>query len=192
VTQEFPETNVLIHNAAICKLEDLVYGGSTALQEETTATNLLGPMRLTEVLLPHLLKQQSATIITVTSELAFVPSAFYPTYSATQAALHSYSQSLRFQLKDTPVRVIEIVPPYVQTQLGGVFQATDPHAMPLNDFIAEAMQILKNEPQVEEVLVKRVLPHRFAAEAGRDKYDALFKQYNERLLNDLDRRRGLK
>ncbi len=61
--------------------------------------------------------------------------------------------------------------------------------MPLNDFIAEAMQILENEPQVEEVLVKTVLPHRFAAEAGRDKYDAFFKQYNERLLNDLDRRR---
>jgi uncharacterized oxidoreductase len=69
VTQAFPETNVLIHNAAICKLEDLVHGGSTAIQEETIATNLLGPMRLTDALLPHLLKQQSATIIIVTSAM---------------------------------------------------------------------------------------------------------------------------
>ena len=190
VTQEFPKTNVLIHNAALCKLEDLVQGGSPAVQEEMIATNLLGPMRLNDALLPHLLKQPSATIIVLTSGLGFVPSAFYPTYSATKAALHSYSQSLRFQLKDTSVRVIEVVPPYVQTQLGGAFQETDPNAMPLSDFISEAMQILENNSQVEEVLVKRTLAHRFAAEAGREKYDAFFKQYNERLFNDLGRRGG--
>jgi uncharacterized oxidoreductase len=187
--EEFPETNVVIHNAAICKFEDLVQGGSTTVQEETIATNVLGPMRLNNAILPHLLKQRSATIIIITSGLGFVPSAFYPTYSATKAALHSYSQSLRFQLKDTPISVIEIVPPYVQTQLGGTFQATDPNAMPLSDFISEVMQILKDEPQVEEVLAKRTFPHRFAAEGGRDRYDAFFKQYNERLLNDLGRRR---
>lgn len=192
VIQEFPKTNVLIHNAAICQLENLVQGGSPDLQEETIATNLLGPMRLNDALLPHLLKQPSATIIILTSGLGFVPSAFYPTYSATKAALHSYSQSLRFQLKDTSVRVIEIVPPYVQTQLGGTFQATDPNAMPLNDFTSEVIQILEDNPQGEEVLVKRTLAHRFAAEAGREKYDAFFKQYNERLFNDLDRRRELK
>jgi uncharacterized oxidoreductase len=132
VIQEFPATNVVIHNAAICKFEDLVQGGNKIVQEETIATNVLGPMHLNDAILPHLLEQQSATII-VTSGLGFVPSAFYPTYSATKAALHSYSQSLRFQLKDTSISVIEIVPPYVQTQLGGSFQATDPNAMPLND-----------------------------------------------------------
>jgi uncharacterized oxidoreductase len=88
--------------------------------------------------------------------------------------------------------VIEIVPPYVQTKLGGAFQATDPNAMPLSEFISEVMQILKDEPQVEEVLAKRTFPHRFAADGGRDRYDAFFKQYNERLLNDLGRRRGLR
>ena len=72
------------------------------------------------------------------------------------------------------------------------FQATDPNAMPLNDFISEVMQILEDNPQVEEVLVKRTLAHRFAVEAGREKYDAFFKQYNERLFNDLGRRRELK
>ena len=80
------------------------------------------------------------------------------------------------------MRVIEIVPPYVQTQLGGTFQATDPNAMPLNDFISEVMQILKSDPHVEEVLVKRVLPHRYAAEHGRENYDAFFEKYHGRVM----------
>jgi uncharacterized oxidoreductase len=182
VMQEFPKTNVVIHNAAISKREDLVQGGDSRLQEETVATNLLGPMRLTNALMPHLLQQRSAAILIVSSGLAFVPSAFVPTYSATKAALHSYAQSLRFQLRDTPISVIEIPPPYVQTELGGRFQATDPNAMPLRDFIAEVLQILKSDPHVEEVLVKRVLPHRYAAEHGRENYDAFFEKYHSRVM----------
>jgi uncharacterized oxidoreductase len=178
--EDFPQTNVIIHNAAICKREDLIEGAHYRIKEETIATNVLGPMRLTDALLPHLLKQDSATIMIVSSGLAFVPSAHYPTYSATKAALHSYSQSLRFQLRKTSARVIEIAPPYVQTELGGKFQAADPHAMSLKEFIDEAIQILKSEPRVEEVLVKRVLAHRFASEGGRQQYDAFFNQYNGR------------
>jgi uncharacterized oxidoreductase len=184
VTQEFPRLNVVIHNAGIAKAENLIQGGNSKVQEEIVLTNFLGPMRLTDALLPHLLKQSSATIMTVSSGLAFVPNASNPTYSATKAALHSYSQSLRFQLKDTSVKVIEIAPPYVQTCLGGEFQATDPNAMPLKDFSSEVMQILKSDPHVEEVLVMRVHPHRFAAEKGRVAYEAFFKQYNQRLDRD--------
>jgi uncharacterized oxidoreductase len=124
VTQEFPNLNVVIHNAGIAKAENLIQGGNSKVQEEIVLTNFLGPMRLTDALLRHLLKQGSATIMTASSGLAFVPNAFNPTYSATKAALHSYSQSLRFQLKDTSVKVIEIVPPYVQTRLGGEFLRT--------------------------------------------------------------------
>ena len=182
VIQEFPKTNVVVHNAAISKREDLVHGGDSKLQEETVATNLLGPMRLTNALMPHLLKHRSAAILIVSSGLAFVPSAFVPTYSATKAALHSYAQSLRFQLRDTPIRVIEIPPPYVQTELGGRSQATDPNAMPLRDFISEVMEILKSDPHVEEVLVQRVLPHRYAAEHGRENYDAFFEKYHRRVM----------
>ncbi len=76
VIQEFPKTNVVVHNAAISTREDLVQGGDSKLQEETVATNLLGPMRLTNALMPHLLKQRSAAILIVSSGLAFVPSAF--------------------------------------------------------------------------------------------------------------------
>ncbi len=182
VIQEFPKTNVVVHNAAISKREDLVQGGDSKLQEETVATNLLGPMRLTNALMPHLLKQRSAAILIVSSGLAFVPSAFAPTYSATKAALHSYAQSLRFQLRQTSIQVIEIAPPYVQTELGGRSQATDPNAMPLRDFISEVMEILKSDPHVEEVLVKRVLPHRYAAEHGRENYDAFFEKYHSRVM----------
>ena len=182
VIQEFPKTNVVIHNAAISKREDLVQGGDSKLQEETVATNLLGPMRLTNALMPHLLQQPSAAILIVSSGLAFVPSAFVPTYSATKAALHSYAQCLRFQLRDTAISVIEIPPPYVQTELGGRSQATDPNAMPLGDFVSEVMQILKGDPDVEEVLVKRVLPHRYAAERGRENYDTFFREYHSRVV----------
>jgi len=181
VMQVFPKTNVVVHNAAISKREDLVQGGDSKLQEETVATNFLGPMRLTNALMPHLLQQPSAAILIVSSGLAFVPSAFVPTYSATKAALHSYAQSLRFQLKATPIRVIEIPPPYVQTELGGRSQATDPNAMPLRAFVSEVMQILSSDPDVEEVLVKRVLPHRYAAERGRENYDTFFREYHSRV-----------
>ena len=182
VIKDFPKTNVVIHNAGIYKVEDLIKGGNSKIREETIATNLLGPMRLNDALLPHLLNQGSATVITVSSGLAFLPKTLCPTYCATKAGIHSYSQSLRFQLKDTTVGVIEIVPPYVQTALGGENQATDPSAMPLKDFISEVMQILRTNPQVEEVMVKRVYPLRYAEENGREKYDVFFKQFNEKYL----------
>jgi uncharacterized oxidoreductase len=178
IAEKYPSTSVVVHNAAICKREDLLAPGNAGLREQTLATNVMGPMQLTEALLPHLLTQPSATIAIVTSGLAFVPSAFYPTYSASKSALHSYSQSLRFQLRETSVRVVEIVPPYVQTELGGPAQATDPNAMPLREFIGEAFAILERDPDVEEVLVKRVRPHRFAAERGQAGYEAFFQQYN--------------
>jgi len=117
VTQEFPKTNVLIHNAAICKLEDLVQGSSPAVQEEMIATNLLGPMRLNDALLPHLLKQPSATIIILTSGLGFVPSAFYPTYSATKAALDGLTRSLARELGPRQIRVNSVAPGYFDSDM---------------------------------------------------------------------------
>ncbi|MCF6368260.1 SDR family oxidoreductase [Rhizobium halophilum] len=167
LVSEHPDLNAVINNAGIMKREDLT-AAPDYLQtaEETIATNLLGPIRLTAALLPHLLKQQDATILTVSSGLAFVPMAATPTYSATKAAIHSYSMGLRRQLRDTGVEVIEIVPPYVQTTLMGERQANDPTAMPLADFINEVIDILTNQPDAQEVVVERCKPLRYAAETG--------------------------
>ena len=159
----FPALNVVINNAGIMKPETQV---DLAIAEETIATNLLGPIRLTAALLPHLLEQPRASIVTVSSGLAFVPMAATPTYSATKAAIHSWSMALRHQLKDTSVEVVEIAPPYVQTELLGAHQATDPDAMPLADFTAEVMAILEDAPDSGEVIVERCKPLRFAAANG--------------------------
>jgi uncharacterized oxidoreductase len=161
--ERFPALNVVINNAGIMKLEKHV---DLAIAEDTIATNLLGPIRLTAALLPHLLAQPRAAVVTVSSGLAFVPLAATPTYSATKAAIHSWSMALREQLKATPVEVIEIAPPYVQTELLGPHQATDPDAMPLADFIDEVMALIEAAPASGEVIVERCKPLRFAAENG--------------------------
>jgi uncharacterized oxidoreductase len=178
LTREYPALNVVIHNAGIMRPEDLKQG-SLDDAEAIVATNLLGPIRLTAALMPHLLKQPNAAIITVSSGLAFVPMAVTPTYCATKAAIHSYTQSLRYQLRDTPVHVIEIAPPYVQTELMGQRQANDPNAMPLEEYIAETMRILKDSPDTTEVLVERVKPMRFAERNGA--YDEFFQGFNDQV-----------
>ena len=175
---DYPSLNAVIHNAGIMKPESLEKGDVDDA-EATIATNLLGPIRLTAALLPQLEKQPRAAIMTVSSGLAFVPMAMTPTYCATKAAIHSYTQSLRYQLRDTRVQVIELIPPYVQTELMGPAMASDPNAMPLKDFISETMSILKSSPDVTEVCVERVKPLRFAEVKGG--YDAFFKQLNDRI-----------
>jgi len=175
--RRFPKLNVVVHNAGIMRPETVQAAPDyLATAEETIATNLLGPIRLTAALLPHLLAQPAATILTVSSGLAFVPMALTPTYSATKAAIHAYSMALRQQLQGTSTEVIEIAPPYVQTQLMGEHQAIDPRAMPLGDFIAEVMQILAATPPVAEVIVERCRPLRFAAENGT--FGAMFDMIN--------------
>ena len=179
VKHDYPALNVVIHNAGIMLGED-VQNQTLATAEAIVATNFLGPIRLNTALLPLLLKQAQATVMTVSSGLAFLPLATTPTYSATKAAIHSYTQSLRYQLKDTNVQVLELAPPYVQTELMGARQASDPHAMPLKDFIAEVMSILTNSPNATEILVERVKPLRFAEANGG--FDGFFKTFNDAML----------
>lgn len=178
LVRDFPALNAVIHNAGIMRDED-VTDGTFDTAEATIATNLLGPLRLNTALLPTLLGQPLAAVLTVTSGLAFVPKAGTPTYNATKAALHSYTQALRYQLQDTQVQVIELIPPYVQTGLQGPQQAQDPNAMPLNDYISQSMQILGSTPGVTEVIVDRVRPQRFAEARG--EYDVFYKRMNDML-----------
>jgi len=175
VLNDFPCLNVLINNSGIMRAENLLNQHDLANMEAIIATNLLGPLRLTAALLPSLLKQPYPAIINVTSGLGFVPMAITPTYCATKAALHSYTQSLRYQLKNTNIQVTELIPPYVATHL--MNGSNDPNAMPLNDYIAEVMQIIKSQPDAAEICVENVKQLRFAAESGN--YEKILRGLND-------------
>jgi len=156
VIARHPDLNVLIPMAGIMRAEEWTAPGSfLKTAEATVTTNVLGPIRLIAAFAEHLLAQPDATIMTVSSGLAFAPLQATPTYNATKAAVHQLSESLRLQFSGTSVRIVELVPPSVQTDLMPG-HAEDPHAMPLADYIDETMMILETQPDVTEVLVERV------------------------------------
>ncbi|OBI24821.1 oxidoreductase [Mycobacterium sp. E1386] len=175
VTGRHPGLNVVINNAGIMHTEDLL-AGDAAAAEETVAVNLLGPIRLTAALLPTLLAQRDAAIVNVTSALAFVPKAVTPTYCATKAALHSYTESLRHQLRDTAIEVVEVIPPRVETDIQrGLGNAS--HIVALDAFVAEAISLLRSNPGATEIVVDAARRVRFAARE--DSYDEIFTAVNQ-------------
>ncbi len=175
ITADHPALNVLINNAGVMVAEDLLADPfDLAVAETTIATNILGPIRLTAVLLPHLRRQPRATVVNVTSGLAFVPLAATPTYSATKAAMHSYSQSLRHQLKDTSVEVLELAPPAVATDLMPG-HADNPNSMPLAAYTDEVMSLLE-AGNADEILVQRV--HFLRGAEARGDFDKVFGMLN--------------
>ncbi|QHL87606.1 SDR family NAD(P)-dependent oxidoreductase [Nibribacter ruber] len=140
-TQNFPHLNVLVNNAGIQRRVNPVETQEpwTETQQEL-AINLEAPIHLCMLFAEHLKQQQKAAIINVTSGLAFTPAAFAPIYCATKAALHSFTVSLRFLLSKTNVEVLEIVPPAVNTDLGGV--GLHNFGEPLDAFADSVMQRL--------------------------------------------------
>lgn len=160
----FPALNVLVNNAGIMRLEPLDRSRDLASADQMIATNLLGPIRLTDALVEHLATQKDPAIINVTSGLAFVPLMATPTYSATKAAIHSYTQSLREALAGK-VEVIELAPPGVQTELTPG-QSTRPGYQPLDEFADEAFALLQQQPTPPEVLVTNVRRLRDAERDG--------------------------
>jgi len=165
VIARHPDLNVLIPMAGIMRAEDWTAPGFLETAEATVTTNVLGPIRLIGAFAEHLLAQPDATIMTVSSGLAFAPLRFTPTYNATKAAIHQLSESLRLQFAGTSVRIVELVPPSVQTDLMPG-HADDPHAMPLDDYIDETMSILETQPDVTEVQVERVKFLRYGEARG--------------------------
>ena len=179
-TAKFPALNVLINNAGVMRAEKLLeppedMADATAM----VTTNLLGPIRLTAALMPHLRKQAQATIMNVSSGLAFMPLVPTPTYCATKAAIHSYTQSLRYQLRKTQIEVLELIPPYVATDL--MSGRSDPRAMPLDKFIDQTMELLRLKPTPAEICVENVKRLRFAAESG--VYEAIFEGLNSSMAD---------
>ncbi len=178
ITAKYPALNVLINMAGVMQAENLVDAPDPSAIDAMITTNLIAPLRLTAALIPHLKGQPKATVMNVTSGLAFTPLALTPTYCATKAAIHSWSITLRYQLRNTSVEVLELVPPYVQTELMGEGQANDPRAMPLSDYITEVMDILATQPEAKEILVKRVYPLRFAGDFNPETFDSFFATFN--------------
>jgi len=153
---DHPKLNALINNAGVMYLDDPSAEMDDAQMQSIVATNLLGPIRVTSALIEHLKKQPAAYVMNVSSGLAFTPMSFTSVYCATKAAIHSYSLTARYKLKDTNVKVVEIVPPWVQTDL--LDSKDNPNAMPLADFIAESMKLIGTD--ADEILVERVKPLR--------------------------------
>ena len=165
VLERFPDLNVLMNNAGIMPFEDLTGERDLSDAEKVVIVNLLGPIRLTDALIEHLKQADDAVVINVTSGLGFVPLPKAPTYSATKAALHSYTMSLRKKLEGE-VEVIELIPPGVQTELTPGQSENDDY-MPLDDFMDETMSLFAQEPTPREIRVDNVKPFRNAEANGK-------------------------
>ncbi|WP_406035522.1 SDR family NAD(P)-dependent oxidoreductase [Nocardioides sp. NBC_00163] len=165
VVSRFPDLNVLVAMAGIMRPEDWTTPGFLADAEETVVTNVLGPIRLIDALVPQLRERPGATILTVSSGLAHTPLRFTPTYNATKAAIHMLSESIRMQLEPIGIQVTELVPPAVRTALMPGHESSE-HAMPLEAYVDEVMALLKAGPEAHEVLVEQVKLLRYAEVRG--------------------------
>jgi len=161
-----PDLNVLVTMAGIMRIEDWHQPGSfLASAEAVVTTNVLGPIRLIAAFIEHLQTRPDATIVTVSSGLAFTPLAATPSYNASKAAIHMLSESIRLQLAGTSVQVIELEPPSVRTRLLPG-QEDSEVAMPLDSFISEAVGLLATQPDAKEIQVERVKFLRYGEARG--------------------------
>jgi uncharacterized oxidoreductase len=164
IVADFPALNILVNNAGVMMYEQADAKRDLTDAEATVVTNILGPIRLVDALVDHLTATADSAIVNVTSGLGFVPLPKAPTYSASKAALHSYTQALRVQLEGK-VEVIELAPPAVRTELTPG-QSTREAYMPLDAFADEVMALFGQTPTPEEILVQNVLPLRHAEKNG--------------------------
>jgi uncharacterized oxidoreductase len=165
VIARHPDLNVLVTMAGIMRPEDWTTPAFLATAEATVTTNLLGPIRLIAAFVEQLRSRPDATIMTVSSGLAFTPLRVTPTYNATKAAIHMLSESIRLQLAGTSVRVLELEPPAVQTDLVPG-QATNERALPLDAFADEVIQLIESQPDATEIQVEAVKFLRYGEARG--------------------------
>ncbi|GIJ49342.1 oxidoreductase [Virgisporangium aliadipatigenens] len=166
VLTRHPELNVLVTMAGIMRAEDWTHPSTfLADAEAVVTTNVLGPIRLIGAFVEHLLGRPDATVMTVSSGLAFVPYGPTPSYNASKAAIHLLSESLRVQYAGTSLKVLELVPPSVRTNLLPG-QEENPLAMPLSEFTAEAVELIERRPDATEIQVERVKYLRYAEVRG--------------------------
>jgi uncharacterized oxidoreductase len=171
VTREFPRLNVLVNNAGIQRYPRLDTGADWGAVDEEMAINFAAPIHLSMLLAPHLAQQEHPAILNVTSGLSFVPLTSAPIYSATKAAMHSFTLSLRHQLAGTPVQVIEIIPPAVDTDLGGPGLHT--FGVPIDEFLdAVVPRIEAGETEVAHGFAQQ------SSRGSRDELDRIFERMN--------------
>ncbi|MGD0705997.1 MAG: SDR family NAD(P)-dependent oxidoreductase [Trebonia sp.] len=176
VLSAHPDLNVLVAMAGIMRIEDWHRPEEfLASAESVITTNVLGPVRLIAAFIEHLRARPAAAIVTVSSGLAFTPLAVTPSYNASKAAIHMLSESIRLQLADTNVQVIELVPPSVRTALVPGQESSEV-AMPLDEFVAEAVALLESRPEAKEIQVERVKFLRYGEARG--DYDQVVKTLN--------------
>ncbi|MFI2644295.1 SDR family oxidoreductase [Streptomyces sp. NPDC018610] len=176
VLARYPELDTVVTMSGVMLLEDLRDPAHFEAAETTIDTNLVGTIRVIDAFTPHLVRRGAGTLITVTSGIAFLPFPPMPSYAASKAAVHAYSEALRAQLDGTGVGVVELVPPAVAT---AGQEKMAPHALPLDDFATEVMHLLSQDPTPDEILVKGVLMHRWAERDGT--YDDLVAQRSQAL-----------
>ncbi|MCX4091706.1 SDR family oxidoreductase [Nocardia sp. alder85J] len=177
ILRDHPDLDTIVTMSGVMIPEDLHDPAHITAAEQTIATNLLGTIRVIDAFTAHLLTRGAGTIITVTSGIAFLPFPVMPSYAASKAGVHAYSEALRAQLAGTGVEVSELVPPAVAIQ--PEHTRINPHAIPLADYATEVMDLLHTEPTPHEILVQGVLMHRWAERNGT--YDGLVAQRSQAL-----------
>lgn len=163
VLAQHPALDTIVTMSGVMLLEDLRDPAHFDAARATVDTNLLGTIRVVDAFTPHLVERGGGAIVTVTSGIAFLPFPPMPSYAASKAGVHAYTEALRVQLADAGVEVVELVPPAVAT--AGQEQV-NPHALPLDAFATEVMEQLALDPTPDEVLVQGVLMHRWAERDG--------------------------
>ncbi|GAA4636749.1 SDR family NAD(P)-dependent oxidoreductase [Actinoallomurus vinaceus] len=176
VLAKHPGLNVLVTMAGIMRIEDWHRPESfLASAESIVTTNVLGPIRLIAAFVEHLQAQPDATIMTVSSGLAFAPLKVTPSYNASKAAIHMLSESIRLQLADTTVKIVELEPPAVRTALLPGQEESE-FAVPLEEYVAEVIALIEAQPDAKEIQVERVKFLRYAEARG--DYDQVVQTLN--------------
>ena len=171
ITEQFPNLNVLINNAGIQRRVKLADENDWKKTEEEILINFNAYIHLSILFIPHLLKQNNPVIMNVSSGLAFVPMASAPVYCATKAGIHSFTMSLRYQLSKTPVKVVEIIPPAVDTDLGG--PGLHKNGTPLYEFANDVFaKLQKDDNEIAYGFAQS------SSKATREELDAIFKRMN--------------
>ena len=177
VVGRFPALNVVVNNAGVQRHHDFSGAVDESAIADEIQTNIMGVIGMTTAFLPYL-KERDSTIVNVSSGLAFVPMARFPVYCATKAFVHSFTVSLRHQLRGTSVRVIELAPPWVESELGSghstFLVAPGRGPMPLDSFIAAAMEDLASDREELAVAGAKFL---YGAGVG-EKFAEVFWQMN--------------